>query len=180
MDKEILISKLLEEGAFKACAVTQDRLVFSKEFRTICERNQCGVYGRCWACPPDCGEIDALMAKAASFENGILYQTVGELEDSFDIEGMQATKEKHAGISRSLSRLLREKYPGASYMHLGVGGCGLCERCAKRDNEPCRHPQDMLIPLEACGIDVYNTTKDTDLKYINGQNTVTYFGLLLY
>ena len=34
--------------------------------------------------------------------------------------------------------------------------------------------------LEGYGVDVYNTTKDTPLKYINGQNTVTYFGMILF
>ena len=33
--------------------------------------------------------------------------------------------------------------------------------------------------LEGYGIDVFNTTKDTPLKYINGENTVTYFGIVL-
>ena len=37
-----------------------------------------------------------------------------------------------------------------------------------------------LPPMEGAGIDVYRTTKSTDLKYINGANTVTFFGLLLY
>ena len=34
--------------------------------------------------------------------------------------------------------------------------------------------------MEGAGIDVYNTVKDTPLKYINGANTVTYFGLVLF
>ena len=37
-----------------------------------------------------------------------------------------------------------------------------------------------MLSLESCGVDVYNTSRATDLKYINGQNTVTFFGLLLY
>ena len=43
-----------------------------------------------------------------------------------------------------------------------------------------RHPDRALPPMEGAGIDVYKTTKSTDLKYINGANTVTFFGLLLY
>lgn len=34
--------------------------------------------------------------------------------------------------------------------------------------------------MEGAGIDVYNTTKDTPLKYINGADTVTYFGIVLF
>ena len=47
-------------------------------------------------------------------------------------------------------------------------------------DEPCRFPEKALPSLEAYGVDVYNTTKDTDLKYINGQNTVTFFGMVLF
>ena len=34
--------------------------------------------------------------------------------------------------------------------------------------------------MEGYGIDVYQTSKPTELKYINGQNTVTFFGIVLF
>ena len=34
--------------------------------------------------------------------------------------------------------------------------------------------------MEGYCIDVYRTAKGTDLKYINGENTVTYFGIMLF
>ena len=46
--------------------------------------------------------------------------------------------------------------------------------------EPCRHPDRALASLESYGMDVYNTTRSTPLQYINGANTVTYFGMVLY
>ena len=60
------------------------------------------------------------------------------------------------------------------------GKCRLCATCAKRDGQPCRHPDDALPSLESYGIDVYHTAKDTALRYINGENTVTYFGMVLF
>ena len=65
-------------------------------------------------------------------------------------------------------------------LHLSCGGCRLCQRCAKEDGEPCRMPEKAMSSLEGYCVDVYNTTKDTPLKYINGQNTVTYFGAILF
>ena len=41
-------------------------------------------------------------------------------------------------------------------------------------------PEKAMSSLEGYCVDVYNTTKDTPLKYINGQNTVTYFGAILF
>lgn len=36
-----------------------------------------------------------------------------------------------------------------------------------------------MTSLEACGIDVARTTASTPLRYTNGANTVTFFGLIL-
>ena len=66
------------------------------------------------------------------------------------------------------------------FLHLSCGGCRLCQRCAKEDGLPCRMPDKALPSLEGYCVDVYNTTKNTDLKYINGQNTVTFFGMILF
>ena len=61
-----------------------------------------------------------------------------------------------------------------------MGGCGLCPRCAKAAGLPCRHPDRALPSLEGYGIDVYNTARHTALRYVNGPNTGTYFGLVLF
>ena len=174
-----LIQAALTAGAAGAAALSGDQVVYSASFREICENNQCGCYGRCWVCPPDIGPIGELIAKAKTFPHGVLYQTIGTLEDSFDVEGMFEAGANHAKVSQRLNRVLPDflKNP---YLHLGCGGCHLCETCAKRTNEPCRHPQDALPAMEGYGIDVYNTTLSTPLKYINGTNTVTYFGLVLF
>ena len=165
----------LECGAFKACVIPTSAIALSADFRRICESNQCGSFGRYWVCPPDCGEVETLMEAIRQCDYALLYQTVGELEDSFDVEGMQAARREYTRVNQRL----RAALPEAS-MHLGAGGCTLCQRCSRPEGEPCRHPEMALIPMEACGIDVYNTTKDTPLKYINGQNTVTYFGMALF
>ena len=67
-----------------------------------------------------------------------------------------------------------------NYLHLGAGGCGLCEKCAKLDDLPCRYPKEALASLEAYGVFVSETAKHAGLQYINGANTVTYFGIILF
>lgn len=169
----------LENGATKAAVIQQDAIVLSATFFDICKSNQCGNFGACWMCPPDVGPIEELMARVRSYPKGLLYQTISPLEDSFDIEGMGAAGVRHAQVSQKIETAARAAGVGAHF-HLSAGGCRLCDRCAKRDNQPCRHPDRALPPMEGAGIDVYKTTKSTDLKYINGANTVTFFGLLLY
>lgn len=173
-----MIEKVLELGAAKACVIENENFVLSDSFRAICEQNSCGAYNTCYTCPPDAGDIHELMAKVRSYKKGLLYQLIGSIEDSFDIEGMMMIGKAHHELCAKVQRALRTEFPEAFY--LGSGGCGLCETCGKLTNEPCRHPEDAMISMEACGFDVFRTTKNTELKYINGQNTVTYFGIVLF
>lgn len=178
MDKQKLVQTVLDCGATKATVITREQIVLSANFRDICASNQCGGYGRCWMCPPDIGDIETLMEKVRSYSSAIWYQTIAPLEDSFDIEGMFAAGAAHAKISQRIQHAIKPMIEG-DFLHLTCGGCHLCETCAKVDGLPCRRPGEPLSSLEGYGVDVYNTTKDTGLKYINGEDTVTYFGMVL-
>lgn len=179
MNYDRLVAAAREAGAAKATVINREQIVLSRSFRDICAGNGCGNYGRCWMCPPDVGEIDTLMEKVGCFPRGLLYQSIVPLEDSFDIEGMTAGARAHARLSLRVDDAVRPLLLGERF-HLSCGGCRLCDRCTKPDGLPCRHPEQALPSLESCGIDVYNTVRDTDLHYTNGQNTVTFFGLLLF
>ncbi|MGN0563775.1 MAG: DUF2284 domain-containing protein [Candidatus Heritagella sp.] len=179
MEDSVLMDAVLSGGAHKAAVIDGSQIVLSSEFRKICESNQCGGYGQCWMCPPDIGDITLLMDKVRHYAKALVYQTIAPLEDSYDIEGMFAAGSRHAQISQRIQAAVRPLLP-ASFLHLSCGGCHLCSRCAKRDQLPCRFPEKALSSLEGYGIDVYNTVKNTDLKYCNGENTVTYFGMILF
>lgn len=174
-----LVEAALAAGAGKAVLISQRQIVLSAEFRKICESNGCGNYGRCWMCPPDTGDIETAMAQVRRYPWGLLYQTIGAIEDSFDIEGMTARARDHAQISQRVQHAVGPLLQ-KPFLHLSCGGCRLCETCARRDGAPCRHPGQALPSLEGCGVDVYGTAKDTSLKYVNGQNTVTFFGMVLW
>ena len=179
MDEEKLIQIALDCGATQAAVVRQENIVLNAEFRAMCEANRCGAYGKCYMCPPDVGPIDELMARIREYEKGLMYQTIYPLEDSFDIEGMGEAKRAFTRVSQRLLDALQPVL-GDRALHLSGGGCGLCETCAKATDEPCRHPERALASLESYGMDVYQTTRSTGMKYINGANTVTYFGMVLY
>ena len=179
MDYSALAEQVRGLGAYKAGVVDLQDVRFDRAFRAMCETNACGNYGKCWMCPPDVGPIEELMARVRSYPKGLLYQTISALEDSFDIEGMGEAGVRHAQVSQRLETAARAAGIG-EHFHLSAGGCRLCPECAKKEDLPCRHPDRALPPMEGAGIDVYKTTKSTDLKYINGANTVTFFGLLLY
>lgn len=177
MNRDQLLQMVLNCGADKAAIIEQSQIVLSAEFRAACEMNSCGLFGRCWMCPPNVGPIDELMNRVRTFPRGIWYQTISTLEDSFDFEGMSAASHRHAGLSQRIQKATPKEQ---RTLHLTCGGCHVCTHCAKVDDLPCRFPDRALASVESFGVDVYNTTRSTDLKYINGANTVTYFGLLLF
>lgn len=178
MNRTELVKAALDSGAAKADIIRQTDLVTSHSFRDICKSNSCGNYGRNWACPPDIGEIDVLMAELKKYRYVLIYQIIYQLEDSFDVEGMDEASKKLSELGQKLQKYCHDKM-SKPFLHLN-GACHLCQKCAKITNEPCRFPEKMLPSLSAYGVDVYSTCLNTSLKYINGQNTVTYFGMVLF
>ena len=174
-----LIDETLRLGADRAAVIAADQIETDRAFRDMCAANACGVYGKCWMCPPDIGEIEELMARVRHYDHALVYQRIGQLEDSFDVEGMAEAKNAHRAISFSLRPLFREI--GITHvLHLGSGGCGVCKPCAKVKGEPCTHPDLAMSSLEAYGINVAHMAQTAGMKYINGTNTVTYFGVVLF
>ena len=173
-----LLSLAKAAGACGAEYFEGRSIVLDRQFRDICRTNACGRYGRCYMCPPDIGNIEENMEKIRAFPHVIVYQSISPLEDSFDFEGMMEAGEHHGRISGRIHLALKELL-AEPYLHLS-SGCRLCQRCAKLDALPCRHPEIALGAVEGHGVDVYQTVKNSSLKYVNGENTVTYFGMLFF
>jgi len=173
-----LIELALSCGAANAVSLKGDQILWDRSFRALCEENSCGSCGKNYMCPPDVGDIDDLIARGKVYQNAILYQTIFPLEDSFDIEGMAEASVSHRKLSQTIENHL-QKDADFPYLHLSAGGCQLCPRCGKLDGIPCRFPTQALASLESYGINVHLTSKNGGLRYTNGANTVTYFGIIL-
>lgn len=169
----------LDLGATRAKVVEVKQIPFNPEFRKMCEMNSCGKYGKNWMCPPDIGDVDTLIQEAKRFAYALVYQTVNPLEDSFDIEGMLEAGEKQNMLATRINENIGQ-FAFSEILHLGAGGCRMCPRCAKLDNDPCRWPDKAMSSLEAYGVAVSELAPLADMKYINGPNTVTFFGALFF
>ena len=179
MENNVLFEKLANTakdlGADNVGIINTTEIVLDRVFRDICASNSCGMYGKCWMCPPDVGDIDKLMSEVSKYEYALVYQKIGTLEDSFDYEGMVEAKHKFYELTQSL-RSTVDTSDFSKILHLGAGGCGVCKVCAKRSGEPCRFPKLAIPSLEAYGVNVSKLAASAGMKYINGKNTVTYFG----
>lgn len=178
MDHEELLREILALGADKASAVPVEEIDFEPSFRSLCESNACGMYGRSWMCPPHVGKVEDLIAQAKAYRTALVYQIVDTLEDSYDFEGMMAAGQRMNRLTAAVRRKFRE-LGLENCLFLGAGGCRICPKCAKQDDESCRHPDLAMSSLEAYGINVSVLAPQAGMKYINGANTVTYFGAVL-
>ena len=178
---ERLKEKAIELGAFKAGIVDASEIKTDAYFRKMCADNMCGNYGRSYMCPPDIGPIEELMDKVKTFDKVLVYQTVGELEDSYDFEGMMEAGARHNLLAQKLWDFTEEMgRSDEDVLHLGAGGCRICSVCGKKTGDPCRNPKRAMGSLEAYGVNVSQLAAQAGMNYINGQNTVTYFGAVFF
>jgi len=174
---DLLKQAALEAGATAVGVTPVSEITFDPAFRDMCAANSCGKYGKCYMCPPDVGDINDLINEAKSYKDAFVFQYIAALEDSFDIEGMHEAKERFRAISFVLRDAISEHKDHA--LLLGAGGCGVCEECNKPKGLPCKAPDLATPSLEAYGVHVSKLAPLAGMKYINGPDTVTYFGAVL-
>jgi len=175
---QALVKIAMDAGAAGAGIAEVRRIIFRREFRAACVQNFCGKYGTCWMCPPDVGDIDEMITCAKGYRHMLVFQSIEPLEDSFDIEGMERAAIKHNALALRLAKQLVGVLENP--LRLGAGACHVCPCCAKAEDLPCRHPEQATASLEAYGIAVSELAEISGLAYMNGVNTVTYFGGFLF
>ena len=181
---EIVLNHLVRDAkalnATHASIAEVAQIKFNDDFRMLCEQNSCGSYNRNWMCPPAVGPISDLKERALGFKQGLLFQTVHQLEDSFDWEGMEEGKVNHEKIFRKILEYMQNNYPFTEVLPLSAGPCLYCAKCAYLERKKCHFPDKAVWSVEANGIDVMALVKDSGIPYNNGKNTVSYVALILF
>ena len=182
-ERAFMAERIAEEsGAFQCGTVDTDQIRFLQEVRGMCEVNTCRQYGKTWVCPPAVGTLEECSERIRHYGKMIVFSVKYDLEDSFDYEGMQAGMAHFKEVCRRIDARMQEegKTEGKKkdYMILSNEGCDLCKECTYPD-APCRFPERAHGSLEGYGIMVSELAGQAGIRYINGSNTVTYFGGLL-
>lgn len=162
-------------GIFEYGLVNTANIRFMPEVRAMCEVNTCRQYGKTWCCPPAVGSVEACRERIRRYETMLVFSVKYDLEDSFDYEGMTAGMKRFKESCRALDTACRPLL--GDYLMLSNEGCDLCRECTYPD-APCRFPQRAHGSLEGYGIMVSELAGQAGIRYINGPNTVTYFGAL--
>ncbi len=173
-----LMKTCIEAGAYKAGVLTTDQIPFDENLRRYCQVNYCGNYGKNYACPPSVGDEKQLIAKAKNYKKALVFQTVAQIEDSLDLEGMKEAELRHSKIAAKINQHIKKQFD--DYLQLTAGKCAVCPVCAQIENEPCRFPDKAISSLEAYCMNVSTLAKLCSMNYINGKDTVTYFGAFLF
>jgi predicted metal-binding protein len=168
---------LARAGVFAYGEVDPRDVEFTEEVRGYCAQNTCGQYGKTWACPPAVGTVDECRERARRYDRMLVFSGKYDIESSFDFEGMASALMDFKTIVNALDADLQARMSG--YLLLGNEGCGNCKACTY-PGSPCRFPDKLHHSIEGYGIYVTKLAQQAGIAYHNGENTVTFFGALLY
>ena len=167
----------LKHGFTHVAALDTATIQLQQAVRDMCSADKCGKYGKNWSCPPACGELDECRKQVSDYRYGVLVQTVGELDDPFDFEGMMAAEAGHKENFIRMHDELRRHF--ADILPLGVGCCTRCRECSYPD-APCRLPDERIFSMEAYGMMVMQVCKDNGIGYYYGSDKVSYTSCFLF
>lgn len=115
----------------------------------------CGGYGQCLTCPPYSPTPEFMRKMFEEYSRGLLMQ----------IEDISPRDEARvfSKFKRIVAALEREIFLDGYYKAFGLtaGPCPFCRSCNL--TKPCKYPHRARPSMEACGIDVYQTAKNSGL-----------------
>lgn len=174
---DIAKARLKKIGINEYGLISTAEIPFEQEIRKICEDNGCRLYGTTWACPPAVGTVEECRARCLQYQTAMVFNAVYPLEDSFDYEGMMQGHTAFKDLCDRFYELVKPQLK--EFLLLSNEGCKRCEICTY-PSAPCRQPERLFPSLEGFGIHVAKLAGRANEKYVNGINSVTYFGMLLY
>ncbi len=172
LNREIAQFPIYEYAFFKS-----NEVIFSDEVRTLCEKNDCGMYGTSWACPPAVGSTEKCIQDCLGYEHAFIFTTVTEVMDSYDIQGWLDARVEHEKVTDAVAMIFRSHYKDP--LILSTEGCTVCKNCTYPD-APCSFPHRMYPATEGYGILVLQQAQFCNIQYDNGPNTITYFSMIFF
>jgi predicted metal-binding protein len=172
-----LVEQVKQTGVFQCGFAKPSEINYRQEIREICKDNSCRQYGRTWACPPAVGTVEECKNRCLRYSAMLVFTGKFMLEDSFDLDGMKRSMNDFKRIAHEVESAAKPYLK--NYLVLSNESCNTCTTCAYPDT-PCRFPEQLHHSIEGYGILVAELAEQAAVNYNNGENTVTYFGALLF
>ena len=171
------LEQIAREAGFTCFAPLDIKTIeLKEEVRQMCADNVCHQYNKRWSCPPGCGTLEECRQRIGSYSYGILVQTVGEVEDSFDYDSMKEMESSHKKNFQRMLDILRQSCD--HLLPLSAGACTCCEHCTYPD-APCRFPDRMTASMEAYGMIVLEVCKANGMQYYYGSDKIAFTSCFL-
>ncbi len=174
------IDEVARQFGIETCREFDARFLVPEErIRALCRQNKCGSFNNNYMCPPHVGSLENIKIKLKKFRYGVLFQYAKYV----DVPGNRAAvirtqKDFHSKIL-SIENCLIEKGAGPIWGLIG-GNCRLCDTCHKLTREPCLHPDQARMSLEAIGIDVLMLLERLGLDNRFHKDKITWTGCVLF
>jgi predicted metal-binding protein len=189
----------LKSGASRAKIIDTRQIAIDERVQLKCRYPPCVNYGRNLMCPPftpPAREFEAIVAK---YKCALLVQVDAKIPEpvlpKISKDGAKLVdivkEDGESGLNNYLnddwkrfhsliSNIERESFKRGYYLSLGLvmGSCRLCEECDTM--KACEHPYEARPSMEAMGIDVFKTAKNSGLGFEwNTKKCIIYNGLVL-
>lgn len=178
MTMDEMISFAAEEGFAAAAVVDTGDIIFDPSFRPYCEESLCGQYGINYACPPDCGSVEAMKQRVLAHRKALVLQTIWEISDYSDKPAIKQAKSAHNAAELRLVKRLRAE--GCDGIIVGASGCALCSPCARAQGEPCRFPEYQYSCMSAYCVFVRKLAEACGMEYDCGEGLLAFFGMYVF
>lgn len=164
-DIEPFRRKAIENGATDARFVHPASVITAEWVRWKC-RFGCPVYGMGWCCPPETPTPEETRRMLDSYRRAILFRL--EVPQEPESEKRKSLGNIFRGKFRMLTDLEGELFKEGYYKaFLFISGpCRLCKECGKMKREPCQMQGLARPSMESCGIDVYQTARNSGFPII--------------
>lgn len=160
----ILIKEALSLGCEQAYFMRTDLISIARWVQLKCKYG-CNEYNKKLTCPPHSPSYDEMKEILKEYSNALLLH--GHM--SWQMRYM-ITKMEEKAFSMGFYKAFG----------LGAGPCQLCEHCDTIST--CIRTEEARPSMEACGIDVYQTVRNLNLKIetlTNKTDEVNIYGLIL-
>lgn len=163
---EELKQRAVELGASESKIIDVKTVKAASWVRYKCQFG-CSGFAQSLTCPPYSPTPDETQKILNSFKKAIL---------------IHCKSRAHVDISKVVIKMEREAFLAGYYkaLAMGAGPCRLCRECNLKGE--CRNRQDARPSMEACGIDVYSTSRSNGFSIETLDSTrckANYFALVL-
>lgn len=145
-----------EQGADIITPVFADQLVM--DFRTTYKCRTCPKYGKKPTCPPNIPDFEYFQRLIRCYRYGLI---IGKTyRYSSDAEYEQMRKESSPRLQNILFLMEEQAFQRNYYWAISFigGSCRGCDHCPM-DGSACVNPVKGRIPMEAIGVNVFDTCK---------------------